>query len=30
MPPTHSKEVFDPGARGKTGRLVYRFRKPRR
>jgi predicted methyltransferase len=24
----HSKSVFDPGIRGKTDRIVYRFRKP--
>ena len=26
----HSKEVFDPSIRGKTDRLAYRFKKPRR
>jgi predicted methyltransferase len=26
----HSKLVFDPSIRGKTDRVVYRFRKPRR
>ncbi|MBV8686257.1 MAG: class I SAM-dependent methyltransferase [Alphaproteobacteria bacterium] len=25
----HSKNVFDPAIRGKTDRIVYRFRKPR-
>jgi predicted methyltransferase len=26
----HEKSVFDPSIRGKTDRVVYRFRKPRR
>ena len=26
----HSKSVFDPAIRGKTDRVVYRFRKPRK
>jgi predicted methyltransferase len=25
----HSKNVFDPSIRGKTDRVVYRFRRPR-
>ena len=25
----HSKGVFDPAIRGRTDRVVYRFRKPR-